>query len=250
MRAHECPASYALPAGEDKPGFPAIRGTYIHKYLELHWVSPEESELFAIRTESEYLRKLAFCIDADGIVADVRDTAFGEVEHELLEQPFAYQDGTIRLLERTNDRNTQYPPGSFGGTADVIIVTDTMVSVVDYKSGSAPVDPDSPQMRVLAAFAYLVWQRAVSTTILTINASSFSKNKCKPVPHYPSSKMWTNEELEGCTEYMRAIYSRVQQARDDRKKGLPVVTNPDEERQCKWCSSKPYCPSYAEVAAE
>jgi hypothetical protein len=237
-----CPGAFALPFDDDEVGFPALRGSFVHKYLEHHASSPFESELFAVRCASDYLRNLVFAIDADGILADARATAMGDVEHELIEQPFAYLDGAVQLLDRVPGKERQYPPDSFGGTGDMVLVTPEHVSVVDYKTGSREVLPDHPQMITLAAFAYLVWARPVTTTIVAIDASHFSNKTKAKVRHSTSSKFWTTDELGGCVEWVANLYSRVREERENAKHGLPVFTNPGEA--CTYCNSKRHCPSY------
>jgi hypothetical protein len=251
-RADKCPGSFALDFVYSEPGLFAETGTYVHKYLETYAQSEERAREFLAFTRSEYRRCLIEAIDVEQVFADMYsklDTSNTSSFHILLEQKFVFDGNRVRMLP-TDSKSRDYGSiSNFGGTIDWMAVTDNRIYVFDYKTGKI-VPPDSEQMRILAGFAYEVYDRPVTTGIVHIPASSFparAKDKwhTAKIKHSVVTREYDKTETEACATFARDLHERVSLEREKHSKGLPLILNRNDEAQCKRCNSKTVCPEWS-----
>ena len=105
-------------------------------------------------------------------------------------------------------------------------------------------------MKILAYFASQIWtNREVITGIVMIPVSKFpAKSRIKWSSHKTRHEItqWhpTKNEVAACGQLTHDIYSRVQEQRQRRENGLPVLVTRNDSKQCKYCNQKPNCPEF------
>ena len=242
-QADKCPGSFALDFDKAPDNFFAARGTYIHRYLELANYSEQDAEMFRLTTNSEYNRCLAAAIDTESLFADLNNLVVdGRI---FTEQKFWFDGNDTKLLRKTH-KSRDYPDNEgFGGTTDWLKAGIDRVAVVDYKTGIEK-DPLCAQMKILAGFAYEVWGVAITTCIVNIPVSKFpAKNRSAwyttPIKYELYTHELTEDESKACASFMRDVYCRVTEQRNNARNNLPLLLNLDPKKQCKYCESKSYC---------
>lgn len=250
-RANACPGSFALEYDYSPPGLFADNGTFIHKFLELYRNDPETARNFLAFTKSDYRRALALAIQVHDVFTELDELIGDQQYEELLEQKFVFDGNEVKLLPKTAKTRDYGSIDNFGGTSDWLAITEDRVYIGDYKTGKF-VPPNSEQMRILAGMAYEVWQKPITTVIIHIPAATFparAKDKWEAarIKHAIVPHTWDNDESRACSTFMRELYSRVTEQRDNAKQGLPLFLNPDREKQCLYCNSKKYCSEYQKI---
>jgi hypothetical protein len=163
----------------------------------------------------------------------------------LTEYKFNFDGNEVKLLGKQGKTRDYGNPEFFGGTVDWMYATESRVYVADYKTGKEK-DPCCAQMKVLSGFAFEVFGLPVTSMIVSIPISKFpARTRAKWYSHRTEHQVIPHKyDFEGsasCAAYMRAIYSRVQTERANRKADLPLTLVKDAAAQCKYCNSKKFC---------
>lgn len=196
----------------------AFAGLYITKRHEicddpkvrLSWLSPLNIDLYALADVSVWLpelkpyppKTLRFLADAAEFMADLRSRT----------EPYANVYGEQSVIAR-------WLPSTPPTTPDVAIVGDTILEIVDYKTGAIKVDPtDNDQLMFYAA----CWLGAAP------NATTFTVHVVQP----DNIASWTApiSYLRGWMEKAIAADKRIQ-AKD-------LTLNPSDH--CTFCPANPW----------
>lgn len=119
-----CPASAALPVIDEPPGEPAIRGSVIHRFVELA-ANVGRDEALALAPED--MRQFLRALDLEALPIDLMPEAAFALD---------WRNRSARFLGSGIDRNYgEMGPTEIGLTTDVYGVSDDAVLVEDYKTG-------------------------------------------------------------------------------------------------------------------
>ena len=125
------------------------------------------------------------------------------------------------------------------GTADVILIGDDFIEVIDYKDGMSPVDAgENLQMMVYALGA-----------LPTVNLNAISKIKLTIIQ--PKLRL---KGLDGISSWT-TDYPRMMEFAEELKQKAAATDAPDApntpgESQCKWCKHKGNCSAFINYSME
>ena len=214
-RAEVCPASFALPAQHEPGGRYADDGTAIH--AQLHAAAHGKDA-------PEWMRRM---------YAELTEGA----TQIFAERCYAWSPSTGQGRDLgTHDRDySGLRDGEIAGTADLVIVKNGEVQVIDYKSGFFGGSVDSPQLSMLALAVRDALQCAdVSVVIVKIDAEQKD--------WYPKHKTLDALDLAEEATRLRRIVKRVDEARGLVQLGrTPDVRVSDDG--CRYCPCKAACPA-------
>lgn len=253
---NSCPGAFALPQAFSRVGAAALRGTYIHGYLEHYLKGGAQAAatyLNSTKAQDPEWREACETFDFPRLEADLYATLGGlptEVHCEIAYRYLA-EDDAVSVVGYSVGRDYQTDdPFAVCGTADAVLVRECpetgrrTVLVVDYKTGAHPVPGDSPQMLFLGACAWRA-HRADEGTLAIVQIAHHARPdeppaeppyEIKPAPLQPDAPL-----LAACqTVVDRATAQTLHKAGRDRL--LLSILQPSSAN-CKWCRARPSCPA-------
>lgn len=213
-----CPASVHLSVGieEGPPGEAAQIGIAIHALAETCWASEDDPK--------NYIGKLV-----EGIRITAENAEFAQIHID-----------TIKRLEQTLGRVLVEHHGTLlntmqvelSGTCDVVgySVKDSILEIVDLKTGRNYVDADSPQLKIYA-LAMMAKLGDFQTIRLTIVQPQLGANRTYEMSLYDLLD-WRDEVLMPIIEVIKA---------------MDVYPTPSKDA-CKYCPAKLHCPALKDRA--
>jgi len=121
-----------------------------------------------------------------------------------------------------------------GGTADAVVINDTHVEIIDYKSGFFYVSPvENPQLIIYA----LGVRKALESQYATFQ--DFKLTIVQPAQNNISSWSLTNKVLDEWEAEIKEVIDKIN-AHD--------VDFVPSEKACKWCPARTVCPALHELA--
>jgi hypothetical protein len=215
-----CPASVHLSVGiPDSPsGEAAQTGTAIHALAELCWQTEDDPK--------NYVNKLV-----EGIRITEQNAEFAQLHLDTIKR-LETELGRVLVEQHGTVLNTMQV--SLSGTCDVVgySVKDSIIEIVDLKTGRNYVDADSAQLKIYA----LAMMKALGdfqTIRLTIVQPQVGANRTHEMSLYDLLQ-WRDNEL------MKAI--------GEISYGNAYPT-PSRDA-CKYCPAKLHCPALREKAHE
>lgn len=217
-----CPGSNALSEGiPDQPSSYATEGSALHRITELvlNGEVPESTAL--IGTEVG--------VNDESILVTEEMANIAQKEVDFVNE--ITPDDAIRLIEVRSDYSVPLDQPDAFGTADVVIITDDEVWVIDHKFG-AGVQVHSAQNAQLLLYAMGIVEeyrflREFKRVRLFIGQPRLN--------HYDE---WSCPIAEG-DRFME----------EAKKRAARTLSHPDElipgETQCRWCKAKAICPALA-----
>lgn len=221
-----CPPSARLGEGiEDTGSGYAREGTLAHRVGELllrkQWEGADiEKGLGAAKASPLYSASMYEYMEAYA----------GFVEERMAEAKASCADPHIFIEQRVSF--TEYVPHGFG-TADVVIIADGRMEVVDLKYGAGvPVSAvENPQMRIYGLGAYLAWCWAYD--IQRVRMTIYQPR----LDNISSDTMDITGLLEWAGKELKPKAQLAWEGKGDFNPG---------ERQCRWCKAAATCRARAE----
>jgi putative RecB family exonuclease len=227
----------------EPPSMPAVKGTTVHRALELLFEAPPaartpEAAQSCLRTALEQMRQheeyLALELDDEQEAAFAADAATMVERYFALEDPRRIQPVGLELMLEANV-----------GSLLVRGIIDRLeedehgeLVVTDYKTGRAPsVQQEQSRLGGVHFYAFLcqrvLGRRPAKVQLVYLGAQP------QVITTTPSE-----QSIRGMEKKVAAIWSAVERAceRDDFR--------PKQSALCNWCAFKQYCPAFGGDPAE
>jgi len=215
-----CPASVHLSVGipESPSGEAAQIGTAIHALAELCWQTED--------SPSNYVNKMV-----EGIVISEQNAEFAQLHLDTIKR-LETDLGRVLVEQHGTVLNTMQV--SLSGTCDVVgySVKDSIIEIVDLKTGRNYVDANSAQLKIYA-LAMMRELGDFETIRLTIVQPQTGANRTHQMSLYELLQ-WRDNEL------MKAVNEIVT---------MNAYPTPSRDA-CKYCPAKLVCPALREKAYE
>lgn len=230
-RVIHCPASNALPHIRGEVGEAAVKGTAIHRYLELVGKLGPEGALMEI--EPEYHR------DCMAINHSLLPTDPSKFMAEVA-LAYDYTTGKGRILGKSIGRQYVINDNELAGTADVLSWGD-YVQIDDYKTGLGAITPPSKNAQL--KFLALAACRALGISQAKVRYIRIVDGVVQEAKSYDMGPM----ELDEFASIVKGTMAQLQQETSHVFSGL----TPDvyEGRWCKYCPAWESCPAKRDFLA-
>jgi hypothetical protein len=213
-----CPASVHLSVGipESPIGEAAQTGTAIHALAELCWQTEDDPK--------NYVNKMV-----EQIVITEQNAEFAQLHLDTIKR-LETDLGRVLVEQHGTVLNTMQI--SLAGTCDVVgySVKDSIIEIVDLKTGRNYVDANSPQLKIYA-LAMMRELGDFNTVRLTIVQPQIGANRTHEMSLYELLQ-WRDNEL------MKAVNEIVT---------MNAYPTPSRDA-CKYCPAKLHCPALREKA--
>lgn len=154
-------------------------------------------------------------------------------EEYIYERKAALAPAAIRV-------ETEVDPGSFigrtdcNGTADCLIVSNSMLEVVDLKTGGWLVEPDDPQVLLYGLGALIQYVQNGKVPFDMVRLTIFQPKR----PGEDQIARWVDITPEALMQWGHMEFKVRAAATDGDPAGVPSDT------ACKFCQAQPSCPEY------
>lgn len=236
-RWFECPGSVReeakYPEGESGPA--AVDGTHTHTLLENCLTTRNNAYSYVGKNLADHEGE--FYVDSDR--AERVQFALDYIERRQQEL------GTvaIRAEEKTNP-GVLIGVGCLYGTADVTIVSDGVLEIIDYKDGMTPVDPETPQLKIYG-FGRLGEYVAPGDTSMPFDTVRLTIIQPKLRVMGQTGIQWIEMDTQELWDWGHGeLKGKVETAMSP---DAPLVPG---DTQCKWCRAKGNCSALATKALE
>jgi hypothetical protein len=215
-----CPASVHLSVGipESPSGEAAQIGTAIHALAELCWQTEDDPK--------NYINKMI-----EQIVISEQNAEFAQLHLDTIKR-LETELGRVLVEQHGTVLNTMQV--SLSGTCDVVgySVKDSIIEIVDLKTGRNYVDADSAQLKIYA-LAMMRELGDFQTIRLTIVQPQVGANRTHEMSLYDLLQ-WRDNELMKSVNEISTMNAYPTPSRD----------------ACKYCPAKLHCPALREKAYE
>ena len=231
-----CPGSVREEARYPRKSGPAaIDGTHTHTGLE-HCVDKQLPVADSIIGQTFEDHEGKFTVDVD------RASRITVALKYIWERQAEMKPCAVRSEEKVNAGNMINRDDIYG-TADVQLISNDTLEVIDYKDGMTPVDPvENSQLSIYAAGAMMDYRTPEGTypftkIRLTIIQPKLTIKNMNPIRHWDTD-----------VNYIHQFMGRVvNAARATDYPDAPLVAG---DVQCKWCDHKGNCPEFANFNME
>lgn len=203
----------------------AIDGTHTHTLLERCLGSDMLPEAYVGKTLTDH--EGDFTVDEDR--AERVQVAIDYIEKRRPRRIFSEQ--AVNPAPFVGNANCY-------GTADVILVDNQWVELIDYKDGMMPVDvEDNEQLELyaLGVLSTIDYPDTVTTVHMTVVQPKLTAKKLDPVR---STSLNLGDLLSRAPRYQKAVIAAEQP-------DAPLVPG---DTQCRWCRAKSNCKAATEAA--
>jgi len=215
-----CPASVHLSVGipESPSGEAAQIGTAIHALAELCWQTEDDPR--------NYINKMV-----EQIVITEQNAEFAQLHLDTIKR-LETELGRVLVEQHGTVLNTMQI--SLAGTCDVVgySVKDSIIEIVDLKTGRNYVDQDSAQLKIYA-LAMMRGLGDFQTIRLTIVQPQVGVNRTHEMSLYDLLQWRDNKLMKAVAEVST----------------MNAYPTPSKDA-CKYCPAKLYCPALREKAYE
>lgn len=226
-RVVQCPASASLPAVIEQVGDKALRGTGIHRYLQVAATQGRKAALSS--TPKEYHAECK-AIDVEWILTRV--TVESQTELAFRYNVFTGEARCLGTLDRDYPRTER---GDLFATVDLVQNMHPTVRAVDYKTGKR-VTPcrDNWQMRLAA----LVVSRAFGRDAVDLRLAYLREDGGWDFDDYSADAM----DMDAWASDLKATYLAAEKAAEAVEAGRAPDVHPSEEA-CRYCPCWQSCPA-------
>ena len=215
-----CPASVHLSVGipESPSGEAAQTGTAIHALAELCWQTEDDPR--------DYINKMI-----EQIVISEQNAEFAQLHIDTIKR-LETELGRVLVEQHGTVLNTMQI--QLSGTCDVVgySVKDSIIEIVDLKTGRNYVDADSAQLKIYA-LAMMRELGDFETIRLTIVQPQVGANRTHQMSLYDLLQWRDNELMKSVNEIVT----------------MNAYPTPSRDA-CKYCPAKLHCPALREKAYE
>ena len=236
----ECPLAFRFSTIDglpEAPSEPAVKGTTVHRALELLFTAPahERTRELATTTLATALEEMATDEDYLGLHLDEAGSArFAEEASRLVDRYFELEDPTaVHPVGLELKLEAQLGSLKVRGVIDRLELEDGELVVTDYKTGKAP-RPQQERARMAGVHIYSMMvervfgRRPARVQLLYLGGGA------PQVLAAPTSE----RSVAGVERQLGAVWAAVERACETEQ--FAPRTSP----LCNWCSFREFCPEF------